>query len=84
MTFNGAEYILHLENVLYVPGTWNNLISLGWWDAAGGCYNSRNGEITLITKNGMPVAQGIKIHNHLYHMKMVIKPPTQSSKFQSH
>ena len=38
----------------------------------------------LITKNGTLVAQGTKIHNHLYHMKMVVKPPTQSSKFQSH
>ena len=83
-TYNSTKYILHLENVLHVPGMWNNLISLGWWDAAGGWYNSGNGEITLITKNGMSVAQGTKIHNHLYHMKVVIKPPTWSSKFQSH
>ena len=31
-----------------------------------------------------PVAQGTEIHNHLYSMKMVVKPPTQSNKFQSH
>ena len=29
LTCNGAEYILRLENVLHVPGTQNNLISLG-------------------------------------------------------
>ena len=57
---------------------------LGRWDAAGGCYNGGNSEIILITKNGTPVAQGTKIHNHLYRMKMVVKPPTQSKKFQSH
>ena len=83
-TCNGTEYILCLENVLHVPGMQNNLILLGQWDAAGRCYNSGNGEIMLITKNGMPVAQGTKIHNHLYCMKIIVKPPTQSKKFQSH
>ena len=84
LTCNGAEYILCLENVLHLPGTQNNLILLGQWDAAGGRYNGRNGEITLITKDGMPVAQGTKISNHLYHMKMVIRPPTRCSIIQSH
>ena len=28
-TCNSTDYILSLENVLHVPGTWNNLISLG-------------------------------------------------------
>ena len=84
LTCDGAEYILHLENVLHVPGMQNNLILLERWDAAGGCYNTKNGEITLITKNGTPVAQETKIHNHLYHMKMVVRPLTQTNKFQSH
>ena len=83
LTCNSARYILHLENVLHVPGTRNNLILLGQWDAAGGCYNSRNGEIMLITKNGTLVAQGIKIYYHLYHMKMDFKLPNKSNKFQS-
>ena len=56
---------------------------MGQWDAAGGCYNGGNGEIMLITKNGTPVAQGIKIHNHLYCMKMDLKLPNKSNKFQS-
>ena len=37
----------------------------------------------LITINGTPVAQGIKIHDHLYLMKMDLKLPNQSNKFQS-
>ena len=83
LTCNSAGYILHLENILHVPGTRNNLISLGQWDAAGRHYNGRNGEITLVTKNGTLVAQGMKIHNHLYCMKMDLKLPNQSNKFQS-
>ena len=55
----------------------------GQWDAASGHYNGGNGEIMLIIKNGMPVAQGIKIRNHLYCMKMDLKLPNQSNKFQS-
>ena len=35
-TCNNHEYVLTLKNVLHVPGTRNNLISLGRWDAAGG------------------------------------------------
>jgi GAG-pre-integrase domain/Zinc knuckle len=83
-TCNDTDYILRLENVLHVPGTRNNLISLGRWDAAGGRYNGGNGELILITKDGMPVAQGTKIRNHLYRMKMVIKPTTRCNKIQSH
>jgi hypothetical protein len=26
---NGSNYVLTLQNVIHVPGTWNNLISLG-------------------------------------------------------
>ena len=83
-TCNSTDYVLHLENVLHVHGTQNNLILLGQWDAAGRCYNGGNGQITLITKDGTPVVQGTKILNHLYHMTMVIRPPTQINKIQSH
>jgi hypothetical protein len=40
---NSEEHVLHLEHVLHVPGTRNNLISRGRWDAAGGCYQGRQG-----------------------------------------
>jgi hypothetical protein len=29
LTCNSLTYLLHLENVLHIPGQWNNLISLG-------------------------------------------------------
>jgi hypothetical protein len=53
---NSEEHILHLQHVLHVPGTRNNLISLGRWDAVGGRYQGAQGQITLITKNGKPIA----------------------------
>jgi hypothetical protein len=57
-TCKGQNYILHLENVLCIPGTRNNLISLGRWDATGGNYTGGNG------------AQGTKIDNHLYKLNI--------------
>jgi hypothetical protein len=72
---NSEEHILHLQHVLHVPGTRNNLISLGQWDVAGRCYQGRQGQIMLITKNGKPVVQGEKVNNHLYKMKMKMKNP---------
>jgi hypothetical protein len=71
-TYNGQNYIHHLENVIHVPGTRNNLILLGRWDEAGGRYIGGKGKITLIAKNGKAIAQGDKINNHLYKMKMVL------------
>ena len=70
---NECDYTLLLENVLHVPGTQNNLILLGCWDAASGHYTGGGGAITLITKDGRHVAQGNKINNHLYKMKMAVK-----------
>jgi hypothetical protein len=62
---NGEEHNLYLQNVLHVPGTRNNLISLGRWDVAGGCYLGGHGQLTLMTKNGKAIAQGEKVDNHL-------------------
>ena len=56
-----------------MPRTWNNLISLGQWDAAGGCYVRGEGTITRITQNGQHIAQGTKINNNLYKMKLSIQ-----------
>jgi hypothetical protein len=64
-TCNGQKFNLLLQNVLHVPRTQNNLISLGRWDAAGGHYVGGKGAITLITRNGQHVAQGTKINNNL-------------------
>jgi GAG-pre-integrase domain len=74
-TCNGQQYTLLLLNVLHVPGMRNNLLSLGRWDAAGGNYFGGKGSITLVTKDGRPVAHGKKIDNHLYRMKLTVWKP---------
>ena len=38
-----------------------------------------NGKITLTTKEGKNIAQGMKISNHLYKLKMVIRQSSHSS-----
>ena len=63
---SGVNWTLKLENVLHVPGQKNNLISLGRWDKAGGTYQGGDSKITLITKDGKRVAEGIRLNNFLY------------------
>ena len=79
--YKGNKYLLRLEDVLHIPSNRNNLISLGRWDKAGGRYTGGGGVLTLMTKDGQHVTEGIKIANHLYRMKVSIrKPNTTCSK----
>ena len=65
----GAKtFHLTLNDVLYVPANWQNLLSLGRWDDAGGKYRGENSSLTLATKNGETVATGMKLRNNLYKM----------------
>jgi hypothetical protein len=76
----GGSTVRTIHNVLYILNNYNNLISLGRWDASGGQYQGGNGVLLLITKDGHTIAKGNKINNHLYCMKMhVQKPNTQSN-----
>ena len=54
---------------MYIPTNRNNLLSLGKWDAAGGCYIGGERQIILENKNVVTVASGMKTLNHLYKMK---------------
>ena len=74
-SYNGKNYIIELKNVLYIPTNRNNLISLGRWDKAGGCYKGGGGSITLISKSGKTVVQGTQIENNLYKLKVTIRRP---------
>jgi hypothetical protein len=76
---NGHNYILKLEDVLYIPTNRNNLIALGKWDKAGGRYIGGGGVLTLITKDGISVARGTKIENNLYKMNVAIRKPNNTT-----
>src|SRR6266851_2907309 len=73
----GRTYTLTLNDVLYIPGNKDNLISLGRWEAAGGKYTGHNGKLTLTAKTGSHVAQGPRIANNLYNLRFILKRPTQ-------
>lgn len=66
--YKGQKYILTLSDILHIPKNRNNLILLGRWDDAGRAYRSDTGVLKLITSRGMVVAEGRKVHNHLYRM----------------
>ena len=78
-SYKGHKYLLRLDDILYIPSNCNNLISLGRWDKARGQYTGGGGVLTLITKDGKQIAQGTKIQNNLYNMKVSIRKPGASS-----
>ena len=74
--FNKQKFIIHLEDVLYIPTTENNLISLGRWDSiTKGRITIKNGTLTLLTKDNIEVTKGKAIHNYLYHMDLAMHNP---------
>ena len=76
--YNNRTYILKLENVLYIPTNRNNLLSLGKWDAAGGKYIGGGGKIILKDSDNKIVADGTKIENNLYKLKLKTRIPCKS------
>ena len=71
--YKNREHILQLHNVLYIPNNKNNLIALGKWDKNRRKFKGENGTLTLIATNGVPVAQGSKVGNNLYKMRVAIR-----------
>jgi hypothetical protein len=65
-----------LQDVLYIPGNKNNLISLEHWEAAGGKYTGYKGMLMLTTKSGIPIAKGPQIQNNLYSLRFTLRKPT--------
>ena len=76
---DGKTYILELYDVLHVPGNRNNLLSLGRWEVARRSYRACDGILDLLTKEGKPVARGIKVRNNLYKVTFKHAPETAHS-----
>ena len=65
-----------MGDVLYIPTTENNLISLGRWDnITKGEITIKNGILTLLTNDNIAVMKGKAIHNYLYHMNIAMHNP---------
>ena len=73
---DGKTYILELHDVLHVPDNRNNLLSLRRWETAGRSYTARDGILSLLTKEGKPIARGAKVRNNLYKMTFKHVPET--------
>ena len=74
----GKEYVLRLQDVLYVPNNKYNIFSLGRCTAVGGQIFAKDGTLSLISNSGKCVAQGTKTENNLYKMRFTIRKPTAS------
>ena len=48
------------------------VLALGKWDKNRQKFNGEHGNLTLIAKNGVPVAQGFKVGNNLYKIRVAI------------
>jgi len=76
---DGKTYILELHDILHVPDNHNNLLSLGRWETAGRSYTARDGILSLLMKEGKPIARGAKVRNNLYKMTFKHVPETAHS-----
>jgi hypothetical protein len=75
---SGQTFVLHLENVLYIPTNWNSLLSLGRWYDTGGSYKCHSGKLILM-KDGRVAAKGDKIKNNLYKLNIQVHKPKVNS-----
>ena len=76
---DNKTYILELHDVLHIPDNRNNLLSLGRWETAGCSYIACDSTLSLLTKEGKPVARGAKVRNNLYKMMFKHAPETAHS-----
>jgi hypothetical protein len=67
MMINGETFTIHLHDVLYVPGNWNNLFSLRRWLAKGGDFSRQ--DLTLVSKSGKLIMKGTLTPNNLIKLR---------------
>ncbi len=82
---DGVMHILQLNNVLHIPSNANSLLSLGSWEEqTGRSILIQHGKLTLLTKDGTPVARGLHLSNRLYQMSFVLSRSPVNSDFAFH
>jgi hypothetical protein len=63
MTIDSKTFTIHLCDILYMPGNWNNLFSLGRWLAKGRDFSRQ--DLALISKMGKLITKGTLTPNNL-------------------
>ena len=82
---DGIIYMLQLHNVLHIPNNTNSLLSLRSWEQQiGQSIHIKYGKITLLTKDGIAVARGIRLTNRLYQMSFILSRIAANSDFMFH
>ena len=71
-------HTIELNNALHVPENRNNLLSLGRWEQAGRSITLSQGNITLLSEEGNPIARGNKLRNSLYSIAFQYMPTPRS------
>jgi len=82
---DGIIHTLQLHNVLHIPNNTNSLLLLGSWEQqTGWSILIKYGKITLLTKDSIAVARGIRLTNRLYQMSFVLSRTAADSNFAFH
>ena len=82
---DGIIHTLQLNDVLHIPNTEHSLLSLGRWEQeTGRQFHVQYGKMTLLTKEGVGVARGIRLSNRLYQMSFVLSRIPENAEFAFH
>jgi GAG-pre-integrase domain len=65
---NDKSYTLILQDVLHVPTSQYNLLSLGKWDKSCGNFSVNCGCLSLAKRDGKVIALGQRLRSNLYKM----------------
>ena len=68
---NGKTYSLRLHDVLHVPGTTDNLLSVGRWDERGGEFRTKQGQAHFYDGQDTLIISGKRI-NALYYLNIKV------------
>jgi hypothetical protein len=70
---DNKSYMLILEDVLHMPMSQYNLLSLRKWDKSCGNFSVNHSHLSLVKQDGKVVTQGQRIKLNLYKMRLHLK-----------
>jgi hypothetical protein len=70
---DNKSYMLILQDVLHMPTSQYNLLSLGKWDKSCSNFSVDHSCLSLVKQDGKVIAQGKRIKSNLYKMRLHLK-----------